>query len=89
MTLIWSTSPFWIQVHDLPRKFLNWKNATLIGEKFGNLIRVENPFIKGILIKPFLRFKTNVKITKSLLLGVWIPRKGHEKMWVKFKYDKL
>lgn len=84
-----SQSPFWIQLFDLPLEGLTVKNITRIGNFFGEVLAVEDPVVDGRLMRHFARVRVLVDTNKSLIPGVFVPRPGRAKIWIKARYEKL
>lgn len=47
--------PFWIQIHNLPLSNINVQNATKLLSKVGEVLEVENPIVRGVILRNFIR----------------------------------
>lgn len=84
-----SYSPFWIQIHGVPLEGISKENARKIASKIGEVEVVEDPFVGYKLARGFMRARVCVDITKPLITGFWIPRKGMPNTWAWIYYEKL
>lgn len=87
--LVFSSSPFWVQVHGLPLGQMNRKN----GEAIANLIGKPDPSGTKVYdtatFKDYLRLRVIIDITKPLKKGFFLKRRDKEDLWIKFKYERL
>jgi hypothetical protein len=45
--VMFDKAPFWVQIHGLPMDMITLRNAAKIAKVIGDLIEVENPYIKN------------------------------------------
>ncbi|XP_058180171.1 uncharacterized protein LOC131298712 [Rhododendron vialii] len=81
-------SPFWVQIHGLPLRFLNVKTGSAIAESFGDVIAVEDPSERGRLVN-YLRIRVWLDVSKPLKKGFFLRRPKEDDIWVSFKYERL
>lgn len=83
------TSTFWIQVHGLPALWQKKENLKKIGFCPGKFLEVD--FVEDG--KPhwnrFIRVRVEINLLSPLLPGIFLPRPGHNDVWVGLKYKKL
>lgn len=84
-----SHSPYWIQIHGMPLELLSKDNATRAGSRIGEVLEVEDPFQGTSIIRSFLRVRILLNVKNPLIVGFWIPRQQHTKVWIQVKYEKL
>ena len=61
-----SSIPIWIQVHNLPIKYIFKENAEEIGALVGEVIEVDFIGNGGICMSKFLRVKVELKVEDPL-----------------------
>ena len=78
---------FWVQVHDIPIKFMNKTVAKSIYDTVGKVCRS----IGGVDEEGggFMRVKVTLDISLPLCRGCLITLENGEKIWVRFKYERL
>ena len=78
---------FWVQVHDIPIKFMNKTVAVSICDTAGKVCRS----IGGVDEEgsSFMRVKVTLDISLPLCRGRLITSENGEKRWVRFKYKRL
>ena len=78
---------FWVQVHDLPIKFMNKIVAVSICDTVGKVCRS----IGGVDEEggSFIRVKVTLDISLPLCRGCLITPESGKKRWVRFKYKRL
>ena len=78
---------FWVQVHDIPIKFMNKTVAVSICDTAGKVCRS----IGGVDEEgsSFMRVKVTLDISLPLCRGRLITPENGEKRWVRFKYKRL
>lgn len=81
-------SPFWVQIHGLPLRFLNSKTGMVVAKSLGEVIAVEDPGDRGRMTN-FLRVRIWLDISKPLKKGFFLRRFKEEDLWVRFKYERL
>lgn len=85
--LKFNTIPMWIQVHDIPMRFLNHKVAEKLCEVAGSMCREED--INEIDGGSFMRVRVIIDINKPLCRGRRFSSSQGEQGWVSFKYERL
>ncbi|KAJ1422670.1 Zinc finger, CCHC-type [Sesbania bispinosa] len=80
---------FWIQLHGIPLELMTSKNATKLAANVGEVLTVENPYVNGILIRPFFRVRVLVNIKKPLITGFCVPRKDLPRTRIMVRYERL
>jgi hypothetical protein len=83
------TSPFWIQVHGLPLKYMLLKNAVAIGKSLGVLLEVDNADSLGLICRSFLRILVEIDIRKPLEPGSCLHRPDGPPIRIELKYERL
>lgn len=68
---------FWIQVHDVPLGFRLERVCADVGNKMGQFIEFD-PANFNDRWKPFLRIRVRLNVTKPLLEGMFIKKKGQQ-----------
>lgn len=78
---------FWIQIHDVPFKFLTPEIAVEIGETTGTISkqRETSEIVGGM----FLRVRVNVEISRPLCWGRRVTFDEGLERWVSFQYERL
>lgn len=66
--IIFTSSLFWIQIHDLPPNQFNLTNAITIGNTIGRFLEAEKEQLTQPNSNTFLRIKADVDINKHFLL---------------------
>ncbi|XP_030970096.1 uncharacterized protein LOC115990400 [Quercus lobata] len=83
--LKFNSTTFWVQVHDIPVRFMNPKVAEGICSTVGTVVRKSETEMNG---GSFMRVRVNVDITRPLSRGRMVSvGQGREK-WVSFKYER-
>ncbi|XP_050243995.1 uncharacterized protein LOC126692427 [Quercus robur] len=78
---------FWIQIHDIPYKFMTKETAKEIGDTIGPVIKQsEDSEWKG---GTFLRVRVKVDTTRPLCRGRKVTFEEGQTQWVSFQYEKL
>ena len=84
--LKFNSTTFWVQVHDIPVRFMNLKVAEGICSTMGTVVRKPETEMHG---GSFMRVRVNVDVTRPLSRGRMVSvGQGREK-WVSFKYERL
>ncbi|CAH9143378.1 unnamed protein product [Cuscuta epithymum] len=78
---------FWVQVHNVPYKFMNVDTARRVGNYIGEFISFDESHFKEKW-SPYLRIRVKMDVRKPLKKGSTLT-KGGEGHWVDFKYEKL
>lgn len=81
--------PFWTQFHGLPMEFMSLTNVSKLAAAVGNLLEIEDPKMKGCLLRTYYRARILLNVEKPLTTGFWVPRQNLPKAWVSVKYEKL
>ncbi|KAI9089571.1 hypothetical protein K1719_029176 [Acacia pycnantha] len=71
---VFSHSPFWIQIHNVPLEALCLENAISIGGNVGEVLVAEDPHYNGRYFRNFLRVRVMVDLRKALVPGFWLPK---------------
>lgn len=78
---------FWIQIHDIPFKFMTEDTAKEIGDTIGTIIKSGDvPEWKG---GTFLRIRVRVNTTHPLCRGRRVTFEEGLERWVSFQYERL
>ena len=78
---------FWIQIHDLPYKFMNPKTAIEIGESIGEVVRPrDDSEMRG---GTFMRVRVWVDVSQPLCRGRKVSFDDNLEGWVYFQYERL
>lgn len=80
------SSAFTIQVHGLPPRLLNERNARALGSTLGRLL---NPDGRLVIAQRFLRLRVEISIVEPLPAGFVHAKDATEDIWVQFRYEKL
>lgn len=81
--------PIWVQIHGLPFGAMMVTNTSKIMKLVGEVLEIEDPMVKGVLLRSFMRVRVNLNSQKALPTGCWVPRKNQPKSWIMFRYEKL
>lgn len=81
-----NSSTFTIQVHGLPPRLLNERNARAIGSTLGVLL---NPEGRLVVAQRFLRLRVDITVTDPLPVGFAHAKDEAEELWIQFRYEKL
>ncbi|KAI8011283.1 hypothetical protein LOK49_LG06G00979 [Camellia lanceoleosa] len=86
--------PFWVQVHGLPFEKMTRAHGEVIGNRIGRLMEIEALSDGPLLHWSFLRLRVEVDVTKPLLQGFVLHRRGGTRpgddgVKVYYKYEKL
>ncbi|KAK3012595.1 hypothetical protein RJ639_009248 [Escallonia herrerae] len=84
-----SSSPFWIRVCGLPPNRMTKNNAILIGNKIGELLKIDQLKDGKIGEKGYMRLRVEVNIEKPFPKGFAMKREGKEDAWISFQYERL
>lgn len=84
-----TTSPMWIQVHNLPLELISASNARKILKRVGEVLEIEDPVVDGRLLRTFVRGRVKVELEKPLPTGCWVPRSNLPNLWVKYRYERI
>ncbi|XP_050253663.1 uncharacterized protein LOC126699735 [Quercus robur] len=82
------TSPFWIQIHNLPLSRINKVNATDIGNTIGRVVQVDaSP--SGECRGRCIRVRILIDIEQPLCRGRYVDLDGSDPHWISFQYERL
>lgn len=84
-----NSSPFWIQIHNLPLELMNVSNARKLPQKVGEVMEIENPVVEGVLLRTFIRGRVRIDLNKPLPTWCWDPRSNLPNLWIVYKYERL
>ncbi|XVF36692.1 hypothetical protein REPUB_Repub19eG0079400 [Reevesia pubescens] len=87
--LDFSTSDFWVHVHNLPLAYLTKPNAMKIASVFENVVEIDWEGDKDIMWSGYLRMKVTVRVDDPLKIGFNLRRKNSKPIGVSFKYERL
>lgn len=79
---------FWIQLHRVPARLQMEKVGRLLGKQVGDVLDVDTKR-RGSAWGCWLKVRTLVSVSKSLIQGCWLNIVGGKKVWVAFKYEKF
>ncbi|KAK3042146.1 hypothetical protein RJ639_001266 [Escallonia herrerae] len=82
-------SPFWVRIYGLPPNKMTKKNATIIGNRIGSLLEIEESKNGRIGEKGFMRLKVNINIEAAFPRGFALKREKENDTWIQFRYEKL
>lgn len=80
---------FWVQVQGLPLEYISVRSAKKILKQAGKVLEVEDPHVKGKLIRNSIRARVEVNIRHHLFAGCWVSRRNLPRVWVFVKYERL
>ena len=85
---LWFTKmKFWVQIHGLPTRMLDFETAYELGETIGPVLPSEN--VKELIGRDFLRVRVEVDVSRLLCRGRKVVLENDKEIWVSFKYEKL
>ena len=84
--LMFNRTFFWVQVHDIPIRFMNQKVAKGICSTVGTVIRKSDTKVDG---GGLMRVKVSLDITRPLSRGRMVSLGQGKEQWVSFKYERL
>uniref|UniRef100_A0A2N9HT90 CCHC-type domain-containing protein n=1 Tax=Fagus sylvatica TaxID=28930 RepID=A0A2N9HT90_FAGSY len=87
--LDFSTTTFWIQVHNLPIDYMTVDNANLISAHLGTLQKIDLDENGTITLGKYLRMKIEVEAYAPLKCGFLMDLSPHPDVWFDFKYERL
>jgi hypothetical protein len=85
--MIFTSTPIWVQVHDLPLLCMSKAVGTKIGESLGTLKDIDLAG-DGAGWGRSLRLRVHIDLSKPLERGRALHL-GGQSYWVMFKYEKL
>ena len=84
--LKFNSTTFWVQVHDIPVRFMNPKVAEGICSTVGTVVRKSETEMNG---GSFMRVRVNVDVTRPLSRERMVLVGQSREKWVSFKYERL
>ncbi|XP_023888298.1 uncharacterized protein LOC112000407 [Quercus suber] len=85
--LRFTTTNFWVQLHNLPYSLLTTEAALSLGKTIGVVTKPKD--VSEMRGGNFMRVRVAVDITKPLCRGRWVTWDQTEKGWVSFLYERL
>ncbi|KAF7128084.1 hypothetical protein RHSIM_Rhsim11G0021600 [Rhododendron simsii] len=88
---VFSTCPFWVQIHGLPVGKMNRANAEIIGRRFQRLLALEGSSDGILLDRSFLRVRVEIDLNNPLPKGFWLRKSSVllKDLWISYKYERL
>lgn len=87
--LVFSHSPFWVQIHGLPPIHLTLSNAKTIGSLLGEFLEADLTQDGVINYSAFLRVRVNFLVDAPFPTGFHQKRGNGKTYWIMLKYEKL
>ena len=84
-----STTSFWLQIHNLPFLWCTEDNIRKIGSTIGRVNDVDFTGDGAEPWKRFIRLNVDIPIDSPLIPGIFLPRPNRKDLWVGIKYEKL
>ncbi|KAL3519956.1 hypothetical protein ACH5RR_018105 [Cinchona calisaya] len=84
-----STSAFWVQIHNLPLLAMNLTNAVNIGSQIGKVLSTEGADNNLLGLKRYMRIKVLINVHMPLKTGIPTvdPAKGN--YWIPLRFERL
>lgn len=89
LSLDFSQSPYWIQIHGVPLDRMSSANARLIGGKLGRVLDVDLSVDADDGELGFLRVRVDVNILEPLSPGFSFTSDSTAATWFSFKFERL
>lgn len=86
--ILFSHSPFWVQVWGPPFELMSEEVGKNIGGKLGEVLEVDKCSLQIDQAK-FIRIKVDLPIDKPLRKGGYINMEDGGRCWITFKYEQL
>jgi hypothetical protein len=84
-----STTTFWVQVHNLPIDYMNIDNAKCISQQLGLLHKIDLNDKGSITLGKYLRMKVEVEAYAPLKCGFLMDQSPQPDRWFDFRYERL
>ncbi|KAM1427284.1 hypothetical protein ACFX11_019656 [Malus domestica] len=78
---------YWVQLHGVPFGQYSVENAKTIGEAYGEVLQVEDPFQYPDGVWGFLRICLQLDARKPIPTGFWLAREEEKSSRVEFYYE--
>lgn len=79
---------FWVQLHNVPMRFRSKRVCVDFGNRMGMFLEFDPiNFTEGW--KPFVRIRVSLKVTRPLMEGMHLKKKGQQAVWINFKYERV
>jgi hypothetical protein len=89
LDLDFSTTTFWIQVHNLPIDYMTTENAKLISAHLGTLHKIDLNEKGSISVGKYLRIRVEIEAYAPLKCGFLMDQSPLSDTWFDFKYERL
>lgn len=78
---------YWVQLHGVPLGQYSMENTRTIGEAYGEVLQVEDPYLSPDGVRGFLRIRLQLDARKPLPIGFWLAREEGKPSKVEFYYE--
>lgn len=78
---------YWVQLHGVPLGQYSVENAKTIGEAYGKVLQVDDPFQCPEGVRGFLRIRLQLDARKAIPSGFWLAREEEKPSRVEFYYE--
>ncbi|KAM1530277.1 hypothetical protein ACFX1Z_019399 [Malus domestica] len=78
---------YWVQLHGVPLGQYSVENAKTIGEAYGEVLQVEDPFQYLNGVWGFLHIRLQLDARKPIPTGFWLAREEEKPSRVEFYYE--
>ena len=86
-SLLFNKACFWVQLHDIPVKFMNIKVAKKLCDVIGEVCEpLDEVDCDG---GGFMRIRVSIDVNQPLCRGRVVTREDGSQFWVPFKYERL
>ena len=80
--------PIWLQIWDAPFDIVCSQVAEEVGQRLGRVVKVER--WRGHIVQNlYMRVKVAIPLEKSLQRGGYLLDSSGQRVWVKFRYERL
>nr|XP_023875245.1 uncharacterized protein LOC111987738 [Quercus suber] len=86
--IVFTHTPFWVQVWGLPFEFMNEVVGKDIGGTIGNFLEIDKRSWQSDQAK-YMRIKVDVQLDKPLRRGGFVSSPESGKHWVYYKYERI